>query len=254
MLKDFTGESFDILIQAGQSNAEGYGFGPIDEPYQPDGRVWYLNGDFTITPAAEKVTGNEIQSNFALPFAGEYLRKGYLREGRNLLILRTAVSGTGFLDNHWKPEDDLFLRMMEMIRTALTLNPDNRLAALLWHQGETDAIENASYDVHYGHLLTLVRLVREEFGVPALPFLAGDFVHHWKNDHIDICTPVVDAIRAVCTDCGHGKFIETDGLLSNLQELQRNPLGWEDPIHFSRKAIYDLGKRYFAAFEELVEK
>ena len=49
MLKDFTKESFDILIQAGQSNSEGYGFGPVDNPYQPNDRVWYLNGDFTIT-------------------------------------------------------------------------------------------------------------------------------------------------------------------------------------------------------------
>ena len=71
MLKDFTKESFDILIQAGQSNSEGYGFGPVDDPFRPEDRVWYLNGDFTISPAAEIVNGNEIQSNFALPFARE---------------------------------------------------------------------------------------------------------------------------------------------------------------------------------------
>lgn len=254
MLKDFTKESFDILIQAGQSNSEGYGFGPVDNPYQPNDRVWYLNGDFTLSRAAEEVTGNEIQSNYSLSFAREYIAAGQLAEGRKLLILRTSVGGTGFLENSWKPEDDLFLRMMEMTRTALALNEDNRLVGLLWHQGETDAELGASYNVHYGHLMTLLRLVREEFGVPDLPFIAGDFVHHWKNDHIAICTPVVAAIRAVCSDCGHGGFVETDGLLSNLQELHRNPLGWEDPIHFSRKAIYELGRRYFAAYEKAVEK
>ena len=253
MIKDFTKESFDILIQAGQSNSEGYGFGPTDDPYRPDSRVWYLNGDFTVTPAAELVNGNEIQSNFALPFAREYIAGGHLAEGRKLLILRTAVGGTGFLDNHWKPADDLYLRMMEMIRAALSLNENNRLAGLLWHQGETDATLNASYDVHYAHLMTLVQSVRDEFGVPELPFIAGDFVQHWKMDNIAICTPVVAAIRAVCADCGHGGFVETDGLLSNLQELKRNPLGWEDPIHFSRKAVYELGKRYFAAFETLLK-
>ncbi|MGN1345540.1 MAG: sialate O-acetylesterase [Eubacteriales bacterium] len=252
MLKDFTKERFDILIQAGQSNSEGYGFGPADEPYEPTDRVWYMNGDFTLTTAVEKVTGNEIQSNYSLPFAREYIAAGRLSEERRLLILRTSVGGTGFLDNHWKQTDDLCLRMMEMIRTALALNADNRLVGLLWHQGETDAMLNASYDVHYAHLMELVQSVRTAFGVPDLPFVAGDFVHQWKNDNLALCTPVVDAIRAVCRDCGHGAFVETDGLLSNLQELRRNPLGWEDTIHFSRRSVYILGHRYFEAFENIV--
>ena len=251
MLKNFAEEKFDVIVQAGQSNAEGYGFGSVSDPWKPSDRVWYLNGDFTIVPAVEEVTGNEIQSNFALPFVREYMNNGYLAEGRNLLILRTAVGGTGFLDNNWKLTDDLYLRMMEMIRTALSLNPENRLTAFLWHQGETDASLNASYDVHYQHLMTLFRSVAEEFRVPDLPFIAGDFVQHWKNDNLAICTPVVDAIRAVCRDIGCGAFVETDGLLSNYPELHRDPLGWFDPIHFSRVAIYELGKRYFAAFAAL---
>ena len=186
MLKNFSDYAFDIVIQAGQSNAEGCGLGPADDPYAPSDRVWYLNGDFTITPAAEKVTGNEIQSNFSLSFAREYLKNGHLTEGRKLLILRAAVGGTGFLDNHWKLTDDLYLRMMEMIRTALELNSENRLAAFLWHQGETDATNHASFDVHYNHLITLYRSVTEEFRKPDLPFIAGDFVQHWKNDNIEI--------------------------------------------------------------------
>ena len=254
MLKDFTKEKFDVLIQAGQSNAEGYGFGPVEEPYQPNERVWYLNADFTLSVAAEKVTGNEIQTNFSLSFADRYVKEGLLAEGRTLMIIRAAVGGTGFLSGQWKPEDPLFLRMMELTRTALGLNPENRLVGLLWHQGETDAECGASYDVHRMHLSTLLHLVREEFGAPELPFVAGDFVQHWKGEHLAICEPVVEAMRAVCRTCGHGAFVETDGLLSNLQELRRNPLGWEDPIHFSRKAVYALGRRYFEAYRGILEE
>ena len=254
MLKNFTEYAFDVIIQAGQSNAEGYGFGPVEHPYSKNDRVWYLNSDFTITPAAEQVNGNEIQSNFALPFAREYLEKGYLAEGRRLLIVRSAVGGTGFLENSWKLTDDLYLRMMEKTRTALSLNPENRIVAFLWHQGETDATSHASCEVHYNHLMTLLRSVTEEFNVPELPFVAGDFVQHWKNDNIEICTPVVEAIRAVCRDYPYGAFVETDGLLSNYQELHRDPLGWFDPIHFSRKAIYELGGRYFEAFARISMK
>ena len=251
MLRDFSKEVFDVLIQAGQSNSEGYGFGPVDDPWQPDERVWYLNADLTVTPAVEKVTGNEIQSNFSLSFAREYVGNGFLAEGRKLLILRAAVGGTGFLDNQWKPQDPLFLRMADMTREALALNPANRPVGLLWHQGENDASLGATFEIHYDHLMTLVRLVREQCGDEKMPFIAADFVHHWKNDNIGICTPVVDAMRAVCADCGSGAFVETDGLLSNRQELNRDPLGWEDPIHFSRKAIYELGRRYFAVYREI---
>ena len=35
MLKDSSKESFDIIIQTGQSNAEGYGFGPAENPSSP---------------------------------------------------------------------------------------------------------------------------------------------------------------------------------------------------------------------------
>ena len=250
MLKDFTKESFDIIIQAGQSNAEGYGFGATEEPWEPDERVWYLNENFTISQAAEPVAVNDARTNFSLSFAREYLKDGRLAEGRKLLIVRSAEGGTGFLDGHWKPEDDMYLRMLELTRTALALNPGNRPVALLWHQGEQDAVQNASYEVHYGNLMTLVHGVRETFG-DSIPFIAGDFVQHWKNDNTAICRPVVDAIRAVCRDCGRGAFVETEGLRSNAQYSSHHPFGWDDPIHFCRAALYELGKRYYRAFAEI---
>lgn len=125
MLKDFKNENFDIVIQAGQSNSEGYAFGEVAHPFEPDPKIWYFNQDFTISIACEKVAGNLIQSNFSLSFAQQYIANGCLKDGRKLLILRAAVGGTGFVDNHWKPNDDLFLQMTKMIKTALELNSEN---------------------------------------------------------------------------------------------------------------------------------
>ena len=222
----------------------------MENPWEPNDLVYYLNGDFTVTQACERVAGNHIQSNFSLSFAREYLRS-HLQPGRKLLILRSAVGGTGFLDNRWGMTDDLYLRMMEMIRTALAMNPANRLVGFLWHQGETDAIFQASFDLHYANLSRLLTSVRETFSVPALPFIAGDFVQHWKNDNLSICTPVVDAIRAVCRDLPACAFVETDGLLSNTQEPYYKPEEMDDSIHFSRRALYTLGQRYFHAFRDM---
>ena len=252
MLHDFTNHRFDIIVQAGQSNSEGAGFGSVDEPYTPDGRVWYLNRNGTITQAAEEVWGNDVRSNFSLPFARAYIRAGMLAEGRELLILRTAVGSSGFLSGHWCMEGELYLHMMNMICTALALNPENRLVALLWHQGETDSVRGASFEEHYQHLWDLLESVRKTFHAPSLPFIAGDFVQDWKSSCMEACIPVVDAIRAVCRNCGNGGFVETADLKSNRQELKYLPWNWaEDPIHFSRRSIYELGLRYFAEYKRI---
>lgn len=251
MLLDFSKKNFDIIIQAGQSNAEGYGFGDVENAYQPNPSVWYLNGDFTITPAAELVANNGVQSNFALSFAQRYIEKNLLSEGRELLILRCAVGGTGFLDNRWNLTGDLYLRMMDMIKTALSLNPSNRLVAFLWHQGETDALNNADFETHYNNLSTLLNNVTTTFNATSLPFIAGDFVHDWKDNNLAICEPVIKAIKKICAEHTNGRFVESEGLKSNAQVIPTNhPLGWGDTdvIHFSRASLYELGNRYFDAF------
>ncbi len=247
MLKDFSKEEFDIIIQAGQSNSEGCGQGDVENPYAANESIWYLNNDFTISMAQERIWGNSVVGDYSLSFAREYIESGKLMSGRKILIIRSAVGGTGFLDNRWKPHDDLYLRMMEMIKTAVELNPKNKIVVFLWHQGETDAILNADHDTHYNNLKTLINNVRTTFEYDDLPFIAGDFVHHWKNENINICTPVIDAIKAVCADIGYSMFVETEGLQSNDQRI-----GNQDTIHFAREALYQLGVKYFKAFSLLL--
>lgn len=253
MLKNFNTEEYDIIIQAGQSNSEGYGIGTASVPYAPSQNVWYLNEDFTISLATEKVAGNLIQSNFSLAFSAVYIADGYLKEGRKLLILRAAVGGTGFLDNRWGLNDDLFLHMMEMIKTALSLNKNNKLIALLWHQGESDAMMNSSYETYYNNLSGLVNAVRTTFNVPNLPFVAGDFVQDWKNNNLKVCEPVISATKDICANIKNGKFVNTDNLLSN---AQANVSMWDAPdnIHFTRESVYTLGREYFSALKEILEE
>lgn len=247
MLKDFSKEEFDLIIQAGQSNSEGCGQGDVENPYVANDTIWYLNNDFTISVAQERIWGNQIAGDYSLSFARKYIESGKLKAGRKILIIRAAVGGTGFLDNHWKLTDDLYLRMIEMVRTAISLNPNNKLVAFLWHQGETDAIYNADYQTHFNNLSTLVNSVRKTFECENLPFIAGDFVPHWKLENIQICKPVIDAIKDVCLKIDNCKFVETDELLSNHQKIAN-----QDPIHFCRESLFQLGLKYFDAFEMLI--
>jgi hypothetical protein len=59
-------EKYDIILQAGQSNADGYGHGPAEVSYVPDERILYLTagnpqageyypeGELAISIAAER--------------------------------------------------------------------------------------------------------------------------------------------------------------------------------------------------------
>jgi hypothetical protein len=205
-----------------------------------------MNGDKSISIADERVWEDKKVNDFSLSFAKEYMRKKKLKEGRKILVLRAAVGGTGWADKRWGMTDDLYLNMMEMIKTALGLNPENKLAAFLWHQGETDAGMSASRELHYNNLKTLVSSVRTVYNRPDLPFVAGDFVNEWKSANLSICEPVIAAIKDVCKNIGRAAFADTSDLESNSQAT-----GSTDTIHFSREALYLLGLRYFEIFERL---
>ena len=248
-MEKYKSEVFDIILQGGQSNSEGCGLGPAVNEYVPDGNILYMTNidmgniekaKFDIAIAEERIWDGQKVNEFALSFAKEYQKK-YLKDGRKILILRTAVGGTGWADNRWGMGQDLYLNMMRMVKAALELNPRNELKAFVWHQGETDV--GSSKETHYNNLSALVKSVRETYNYNNLPFIAGDFVNEWKMKNLQACGPVSTAIRNVCRDLG-GAFVETSDLKSNNQEI-----GNGDDIHFSRNALDIMGRRYFEAFE-----
>jgi len=246
MLENYKNDMFDIIVQGGQSNAEGCGGGFVNDEYIPNEKVLYMSNDLTISIAEERIWDGNKTNDFSLSFSREYLKSGKLETNRKILIIRAAIGGTGWADHRWGMTEDLYIKMMEMIKAALELNPNNRLVAFIWHQGETDA--GSPHDVHYNHLKELVESVRNVYNCPNLPFIAGDFVHEWKTATFD-CTkevPAVQAIRDVCKDIGHAAFVETSELHSNNQDT-----GNGDTIHFSREALNQLGVKYFEAFTKI---
>ena len=269
---------YDIILQAGQSNAQGCGAGGMENPFVPNENILYYIDDFERTDLIEKCsdgTGFEVAiakergterftvNNFSLAFAEEYLKAGLLKEGRKLLIIRAAVGGTGFRDHHWGKTDDLYLRMLEATKNALQLNygdNDHRMVAFLWHQGEAEVAHETTTQWHYENLKYLIESVREKFACPNLPFLAADFVPEWKNaseEQAALCEVVVKAMRDVCNDLQPAAFVSSDGLLSNRQTTWRalddNDNVKNDNIHFCRDACAQLGRRYFEKYINLIK-
>ena len=257
-------EKFDIVIQAGQSNAEGMGIGEVERKYEENENIFHLNAEKTVEYPPERVTvtfadkpfslevADEREytqgklGDFSLSFSCSYIKNGLLSEDRKLLIVRAAIGGTGFQKGHWTKDGELYLKMLEMCDYALDLNPENRIVGFLWHQGEHDALEGNSPENYYNQLSELVQTVRNRYG--KIPFIAGDFVKEWKTKNITICQPIVDVIKKVVKDMGNAGFVETSDLLSNNEKT-----GNGDDIHFCRDALYELGNRYFDEFSKLYE-
>ena len=62
---------FDIVIQAGQSNANGCGLGPVSEEYQPTEKIWQLDALKIATPLPDRMNIVYLDDPFVLKVAEE---------------------------------------------------------------------------------------------------------------------------------------------------------------------------------------
>lgn len=254
-------ETYDIILQAGQSNAEGYGHGPVEHPYIPDSRILYLTagdpeageyepqGDYEIRIAEERphptIAPEDRRGDFSLSFAQAYVAADLLAPDRKLLIVRTAVGGTGFFKGYWRIGDPLYDRMLRMTNYALALNPENRLVGFLWHQGEHEAAFLNDPQRYHDQLLEVVKSVRDRYSMSELPFVCGGFCSQWAQENQPASDNIMAVIRKVAEEM-NGAYIETSDLRSNDQKT-----GDGDTIHFCREDLQELGRRYFDVFQKL---
>lgn len=261
----------------GQSNAEGHGIGEVENEYLPSDDVMQLvdsypvmyrindtgaevldvpeNTTYRINTAAESTRrGFGKQGCFAFSFIRAYREKHLAGGDRKLLLIRAAIGGTGFLRNQWTPDGVLFKRALEMTDIALSLNPNNRLGAILWHQGESEAIDakGKDYAFHYGfYSECLTRLINDlaaKYG--NVPFLAGGYCEDWTPRFPNESSAITDANKDVISKFAHCGFVDTAGLGSNDRIVKGEYL---DDVHFNRPALYELGERYFEAYEKITK-
>lgn len=269
-MSSYRENAFDIIVVAGQSNAEGNGACGPDRKYH-NADVYQMTDDsltvygyglmdykkkksFKIKHAQLRKTNFNIASGFAEPFADKYIAGGYLERGRKVLIIKAAVGGAGFSLKQWGIGNPLHNRLCDMIDYALSLNARNRLVAILWHQGEHDTFEQAElnpetkFGFYYKNLKATVEDIRERYNAPELPFIAGEMADSWANAYKEAADAVENATAQVCKDVGCAAMVSSEGLLSNAQAIA----GSTDTAHFCDKSVAELADRYFIAFKKTV--
>lgn len=269
---DFKKEKFDIIILAGQSNAEGNGLCSPKEQYFNE-RVFELTDDsvavygygdiayethtsFPIDNARYRINDHRVSADLSEMFAEKYIESGLLAKDRKILIVKAAVGGTGFSLKQWGTENPLHCRLCDMTDYALSLNKENRLVAFLWHQGEHDAFEQASLTpterekFYHDNFKATLEDIRTRYGAKELPVICGEFADSWADKFKDATSAVETASEKVCQEIGNAAMVKSEGLLSNAQVID-----WSvDDIHFCYESVLELGKRYFEKFKEIIER
>ena len=278
MIRDaekYRGAALDVVVLAGQSNAQGCGIGEVADAYEPDERILMMQDTFPVrfekdaegkdhlcvqrptefviglAREAENDGGQKL-GNLALAFARRYVQEGRLAEGRRLLIVNGTYGGTGFARNEWGVTGCLYLRLCDMLDELFALGVPRRVEAFLWHQGECDSFENASltpeerYRKHLSDLTMQMENFRGKYG--KVPFVCGGFTDEWTQANGPQCGAILRAMQEYCQNAGRAAFVGTQGLASNDKAT-----GNGDSLHFCRASLYVLGEKYYNAYLSLLK-
>lgn len=227
-----------LVLLAGQSNMAGRGEVEEEDRVEIPG-LMKINRDLQWVPAVEPVTEDRT---FAGVGPGRTFGRLLLEANPDCTVglVPTAVGGTPI--SAWKrggcsPWNDQEHPYDEAVRRAKAALERGRFAAVLWHQGETDAKQK---NPHYAEdLKEVIRNFREDLPLSEVPFLCGELGHYRKGGPYDF--PRIDAdLRNVVTELPDLTLVSAEGLTDK-----------GDGLHFSSASARELGRRYFEAYLQM---
>lgn len=182
---DAPDDPYLIVPVLGQSNAVGMGVGlDLDGPDRTHPRVhqWAMCGPskgtaiLAVDPLLHEIPAGGV--GFGMTFAKHLADEA----GRAVLLIPGARGDTSFTPKNgwtWDPADtrtrrNLYRNAVAAIDAALARYPGSEVAAILWHQGETD-VPLMSASVYQTKLDSVIDDLRGRYGAH-LPFLVGQMV------------------------------------------------------------------------------
>ncbi|MBQ6245734.1 MAG: hypothetical protein IJK04_02625, partial [Kiritimatiellae bacterium] len=237
-------EKFQIVVLAGQSNMAGRGF-PTEADKVAHPRVLMLNrqGEWVpcVDPIHYDVSGSGVGPGKAfaeaLAESDPTITVGVVPCAVGGCPIAVWEPGKSFFKgkNNWHPYDDCVARVKRATQ-------DGTLAAILWHQGESDCMRRCGY-LYQARFPVLIHRLRAEIGAEGVPLVVGQLAQ--KNATGWFGKIISNTQRYTCEYLyGPGAFVKS------LDTYELNP----DQIHFTRDAQVDFGKRYFEAYKDVREK
>ncbi len=237
-------DKFKIVVLAGQSNMAGRGkIDPADN--KPHPRVVMMNAQGEWVPCVDPV---HFDSSRAGVGPGKTFGEALAESDPSITVglVPTAVGATSIMRWRpgetakwkrprpvWHPYDDCIARAKKALERGT-------LAAILWHQGESDCSERGA-PRHREQFPEFVARLRKDLGAEGVPLIVGGLRRAQAQ------TPAGRMIAATEKETcerthGPGKYVPA-----------KDDYGLEpDRIHFDRAAQQDFGRRYFEAYQEVV--
>ena len=175
--------------------------------------------------------------NLAESFADAYAREHNVDVG----IIPCADGGSSL--DQWQVGGLLFDHACYMAELA---SRTSTIAAVLWHQGESDCREER-YPLYEKKLAVIMAAFREHLGLHDVPFLLGglgDFLAECpRGEHYKNYVHVNEALAHYAESAPMTGFVSAKRLSANA-----------DNLHFSAAALREFGLRYYETFRALEDK
>lgn len=225
-----------ILI-VGQSNMAGRGFPSEVSPIENDKLFSMRNGRWwrMYTPVnPDRITAGV---NLVESFADLYQKDHNVDVG----VIPCADGGTNI--DQWQVGGLLFDHACYMAELAMRTST---IAAVLWHQGESDC-RNERYPLYEEKLTVILDTFRKRLKLDDVPFLVGglgDYLEFYEgSEEFKNYIHINDALKNVSDKQKMTGFVSAEGLDSN-----------PDFLHFSAKSLREFGVRYYEEFKKLEDK
>jgi hypothetical protein len=232
-------EQFHIYLLFGQSNMAGRGKLEENRPVHP--RVLKLTAEHTWAPATEplhfdvpRICGAGIGTTFAEDMADA-------NPAVTIGLVPCAYSGSPLDD--WRKGA---IRYEDAVVRARAAMKDGVLKGILWHQGETDAGQEALATSYLDRISRAIAEWRAALDQPALPVVAGKICDCGAvlvadgKPRYPFARVVNEALEQLPAKVPHTAVADSRGLTDK-----------GDRVHFDTPALREFGHRYAKAMLSL---
>ena len=257
-------KNFHIFVCLGQSNMAG-GFkeshlyndkGRYDPVTDPAPRVLAYRAGGWRPAAHPLVKHNKVSFSLPIPFAKKYLQ----------LLGDPAVKVGLVASAYGGKQIGFFVKGNAMYPGNLArLKKSGTFKGVLWHQGESNTTGVGRYVCFKDNLLGIVRDIRSDLDMPALPFVTGQLTRmasnsipqkdHFGSESCGTITRVLANIGDYIDQAAHVRSSNCGLCVEHTRHLaddEGKPTGKtmrmpNNTIHFNRSGLTTMGHRYARA-------
>lgn len=252
---DGTAHFFDneFYLFIGQSNMIGRADGGIlmDTLDAPDERIFEvsqgnnMDNYYYAAPEGELMLAQlpnqrSVNTGASIPHSFAKKRLALNSGVKKIAYVVVAYGGSGYANNFWNVGDLAYNEAVAAAKDFLVAHPGYKLAGIIDHQGESDALVQSAADAFENNKVTMVNALRSDLGQDA-PFICGTMVSEWIG--ADTARLTVDAVhRGIADSLDFADFAD----LSSLSGIAG------DVIHFDTPSLRTAGAIYAAALQRAI--